>query len=218
MIAAPTIPSPPEDSTMPQVLLQPGQLRRLIRNRKRSGAYRWDEVWDGVYVVSPDPDNQHQGLAGDLYMVLKLALMGDPGVRIYPSINISDREDRWRKNFRCPDAAVFLPGNPAQDRESHWLGGPDFAVEILSRGDRARRKLPFYAGFNVREVLLIDRFPWKLELHRRLDGQFVLVGTSTLADPEPLPSEVLPLSLRLVPDEPRPTVEVTRRDGARWTI
>lgn len=203
---------------MPQVLLSRGQLKRIIRRRKETGAYRWDEVWDGVYIVSPDPDNQHQGIAGDLYMTLKLALFGPPGLLVYPSINISDRGDRWRKNFRCPDASVFLPGNPAEDRGSHWLGGPDFAVEVISKGDHARRKLPFYARVNVREVLIIDRFPWKLELHRRLDDQFVLVGTSSLADPGPIPSDVLPLSFRLIPGEPRPMIEVTRRDGARWTI
>ncbi|QDV38032.1 Uma2 family endonuclease [Tautonia plasticadhaerens] len=203
---------------MPQVLLSRGQLRRIIRRRKESGASRWDEVWDGVYVVSPDPDIEHQGLAGHLLLALHLSIGNEAGLRIFPNVNISDREDRWRKNFRCPDVSVFLPGNTAEDRGSHWLGGPDFAVEIISRGDRARRKLPFYAKVNVREVLIIDRFPWKLELHRRLDDQFLMVGTSSLADPGPFPSDVLPLSFRLIPGEPRPMIEVTRRDGARWTI
>lgn len=203
---------------MPDVKVSRDQLRRIIRRRKESGAYRWDEVWDGVYVVSPDPDIQHQGLAGEFYHVLRLALALDPDALIYPSINISDRADRWRKNFRCPDASVFLPGNPAEDRGAFWLGGPDFAVEILSRGDRARRKLPFYAKVGVNEILLVDRRPWKLELHRRIESTFQLSGTSTLDDPEPLPSNVLPLSFRLLPGDPRPLVEVTRNDGARWTI
>ncbi|MEW4566396.1 Uma2 family endonuclease [Tautonia sp. JC769] len=203
---------------MPNVLLSREQLRRIIRRRKESGAYRWDEVWDGVYVVSPDPDIQHQGLAGEFYHVFRLALVGDPEALIYPSINISDRPDRWRKNFRCPDAAVFLPGNPAENRGAYWLGGPDFLVEILSPGDRARRKLPFYANVGVREVLIVDRNPWRLELHRRLEDRFLLAGTSSPDDPEPIASAVLPLRFRLVPGEPRPTIEVVRLDGARWSV
>lgn len=203
---------------MPDVKISRDQLRRIIRRRKESGAYRWDEVWDGVYVVSPDPDMQHQGFAGRLLYVLMLALGHIEDISIYPNINISDRADHWRKNFRCPDASVFLPGNPAEDRGAFCLGGPDFAVEILSRGDRARRKLPFYAKVGVNEVLLVDRRPWKLELHRRIDDAFRLSGTSTLDDPGPLPSTVLPLSFRLIPGELRPLVEVTRNDGARWTI
>jgi Uma2 family endonuclease len=137
---------------------------------------------------------------------------------IYPSINISDRPDRWRKNFRCPDAAVFLPGNPAENRGAYWLGGPDFLIEILSPGDRARRKLPFYAKVGVREALIVDRNPWRLELHRRLDDRFLLAGTSSPSDPEPIPSNVLPLSFRLVPGDPRPSIEVLRHDGARWFV
>ena len=62
-------------------------------------------------------------------------------IRIFPGCNVSDRPKRWKKNYRCPDVAVFLPGNPAEDRETHWFGGPDFAVEILSPYDRSREKL-----------------------------------------------------------------------------
>ena len=201
---------------MPAVILPRDHLKRIIRQRKKTGAYRWDEVWDGVYFVSPLPNNEHQGLSGDLYHVLCNALNDRAGVSVLPPVNVSDREENWQKNFRCPDVSVFLPGNPAQDRESHWLGGPDFAVEILSPGDRARLKLPFYAKVGVREVLLIDRRPWRLELHRRQGNDFDLVGTSTPNGSEPLASEVLGLTFRLIAGSPRPTIEIERGDGATW--
>jgi len=51
------------------------------------------------------------------------------------------------------------------------VGGPDFAVEILNPGDRTPEKLPFYASVNVRELLVVDRDPWSLELFRLCDGQ-----------------------------------------------
>ena len=40
------------------------------------------------------------------------AMGGPEEVRFFAGTNVSDREDDWRKNFRCPDVAVFLPGNP----------------------------------------------------------------------------------------------------------
>ena len=202
---------------MPTVILPRDQLKRIIRRRRKSGASRWDEVWDGVYFVSPDPNIEHQGLGFLLLRALDLALQGIDGVQIYPSVNISDREENWQKNYRCPDASVFLPGNTAQNRDTYWLGGPDFAVEILSPGDRARLKLPFYAKVGVREVLLIDRRPWRLELHRRQGNDFDLVGTSTPNGSEPLASEALGLTFRLIAGSPRPTIEIQGGDGETWT-
>ena len=201
---------------MPRVILPRDHLDRIIRRRRTTGAARWDEVWDGVYFVAPLPNIEHQGLSGDLYYTLRNALSGWDGVSVFPSLNVSDREENWQKNYRCPDASIFLPGNPAQDRDTHWLGGPDFAVEILSPGDRARLKLPFYAGVGVREVLLIDRRPWRLELHRRQGDDFHLVGTSSPEASEPLASAALALTFRMIAGSPRPTIEIERADGATW--
>ena len=78
----------------------------------------------------------------------------------FPGCNVSDQPERWKRNYRCPDVAVFLPGNPAEDRGTHWYGGPDFAAEVHSRFDRSRKKFGFYAKVGVRELLLVDRHPW----------------------------------------------------------
>ncbi len=98
------------------------------------------------------------------------------------------RPSDWTKNYRCPDVLVFLPGNPAEDRGTHWLGGPDFAVEIMSRGDRSRKKLDFYAKVGVRELLLIDRRPWKLELYRRHDDRLELAALLEPGSPQSITS------------------------------
>ena len=86
--------------------------------------------------------------------------------KVFAGCNVSDQPKRWKRNYRCPDVAVFLPGNPAEDRKTHWFGGPDFAVEIISRFDRSREKFGFYKSVGVRELLLVDRHPWALELYR----------------------------------------------------
>jgi Uma2 family endonuclease len=191
------------------VSLEPGELKRLIRRRRRAGSDRWDEVWDGVYVMPPLADNEHQRLGLEFAIDLRNVLGPDEGTQIFAGCNVSDQPKRWRRNYRCPDVAVFLAGNPAEDRGSHWFGGPDFAVEIISRFDRSREKFSFYARVGVRELLLVDRHPWQLEFYRRIEDRWVLVGESALdSDAGPLRSEVLPVTFRLVSGRRRPRIEV----------
>src|SRR5436305_9087721 len=114
------------------------QERTLIRERRRSGADRFDEVWDGVYIMSPLADNEHQRVSTLLASSFIQAFLGRSEVQVFAGLNVSDRREKWKKNFRCPDVGVFLPGNPAEDRGTHWYGGPDFVVEVVSTYDRSR--------------------------------------------------------------------------------
>ena len=102
---------------------------------------------------------------------------------------------------------------------THWYGGPDFAVEVISPYDRSRKKLDFYAKVGVRELLLVDRKPWSLELYRLTDGELKLVGEITPDPPRRLTSDVLLRSPpRPLPADPRPTIEPTPADDApTWT-
>ena len=136
-----------------------------------------------------------------------------------PGANITDLEEGWTHNYRCPDVVVFLKEGRAIDRGTHFLGGPDFAVEIVSEFDRSREKLPFYARVGVRELLLVDRDPWVLELFRLQEDRLMPVGRSTLESPDVLASTVLPLSFGLVPGEARPKIALAHEDGiARWVL
>jgi Uma2 family endonuclease len=203
---------------MPTMILPKSDFKRILRERRISGGDRYDEVWNGVYVMSPIADNEHQKLGFELAMGFNLSLADCKiASQVFPGCNVSDRDDDWTKNYRCPDVAVFLPGNPAQDRGSHWLGGPDFAVEIVSRGDRSRKKFEFYAKVGVHELLIVNRRPWRLELYHRTANDWTLVGQSTPEVQNSLASRVLPLTLRLVPDLPRPKIELIRvPDGKIW--
>lgn len=204
---------------MKMVVLDPAERKRIIQERQRTGADRYDEVWNGVYVMSPLADNQHQRLAYGLAKAIDQAIGDRLRAEVFTGTNVSDRKDNWKKNYRCPDFVIFLNGNPAKDLETHWLGGPDFAVEILSPRDRSRKKLPFYAKVGVHELLLIDRKPWTLELYRSREETPVLVGKSAPETSDVLTSEVLPLTFRLLPGDPRPQVELTRAGGdQRWLI
>ncbi len=205
---------------MALVSLEPSELKRLIRQRRRTGGDRYDEVWDGVYVMAPLADNEHQSLGLKLAIGFTNALEPVPTMQIFPGCNVSDQPERWKRNYRCPDVAIFLPGNPAEDRKSHWFGGPDFAVEIISRFDRSRKKVGFYKSVGVRELLLVDRHPWALELYRADIADWILVGRADLQNStDAITSDLLGLTFRLVPGTPRPEIEVTRKQtGGKWLV
>jgi hypothetical protein len=132
---------------MATVIIDPAELRRLIRERRECGGDRYDEVWDGVYVMSPLADNQHQQLATKFAGAIDQAMGDREEVQVFAGTNVSDRDQRWKRNFRCPDVAVFLPGNPAQDRGSHWFGGPispsrsSVLTIVLARSSPSTRRL-----------------------------------------------------------------------------
>ncbi len=169
--------------------------------------------------MSPLANDEHQELVQGFAFVFQVAVVW-PGLGMArPGVNVSDRVEDWKSNYRIPDVAVFLNDTTARNCDTHWCGGPDFVVEILSEGDRAREKLDFYARNNVRELLIVDRHPWALELYRLRDGQLIPFGVAHPESPTTLASAVLPLSFRLVPGVKRPRIEVTHADGVqRWEI
>jgi Uma2 family endonuclease len=209
----------PDRLVVAMMITDPVLVRRLKARRERSPSAPRDEVWDGVYVMSPGANFEHQVFVGRLTAAFTTVvdLMG--GGNVLPGVNVSDRVEDWKANYREPDVAVYLPGNPAIVRKAYVCGGPDFAVEILNEGDLARRKLDFYAKVNTRELLLLDRYPWTLELYRLVGDRLDLVAISTPDKPDVLTSQILPLTFRLVPGDDRPTLELARMDGGQsWRI
>jgi Uma2 family endonuclease len=192
---------------------------RFIEGRKACGSDRWDEVWEGVYIVTPLPNNEHQRIVGRIVGILD-EVVSDSGLgEVYPGVNLSGMEGDWEHDFRGPDVAVFLKTGKAVDCGTHWRGAADFLVEIISPGDRTREKIPFYDRIGVVELFLIDREPWALELYQRREGRLQLVGKSTLEKSEVLTSSSLPLSFQLMPGEARPQIEVVQVSSRlRWMI
>ncbi len=147
----------------------------------------------------PDPNVEHQLLVMRLGVAFSAAINVPAGGTVFPGLNLSDRVTDWKHNFRCPDVAVFLAGNSAQVFEAHIRGPADFLVEIVSPGDKSRDKLEFYAELGVRELLVIDRYPWSLGLYRHNGRELVLTGQAGEQQSETLASEVLPLTFQLLP-------------------
>jgi Uma2 family endonuclease len=204
---------------MTVMVLDPEIAERLKAEREASGLDRYDEVWEGVYMMAPLANNEHGDIQGRLASALRNAIGWREDVYVLGGANVSDREEGWLDNYRIPDTVVVFPGAAARNCGTHWCGGPDFVAEVTSPGDRARDKLEFYAGINVRELLVIDRKPWQLELYQLEEGGLRLVGTSSLSTPDLLRSAVVSTSFRLVPGKARPRIEVTHHDGVqRWLV
>jgi hypothetical protein len=195
-----------------------GLIDRLIAERQATGADRYDEVWDGTYVMSPIADDEHQELIGHLTSVLTTVFGWSKLADVRPGVNISDRDEGWIHEYRVPDVAVRLKDGRAIKHETHWEGGPDLVIEVVSLGDAAREKLEFYASIGVREVLILDRDPWSLELYR-LEGERLLPrGVARVGD-APVRSESLGMSFGLLAGTDRPRLALRHEStGSEWTF
>jgi Uma2 family endonuclease len=203
---------------MATLIADPEVEERLIAERRARGADRKDEVWDGVYIIMPDPNVEHQRLVMRLGVVFSEVVNPPAGGEVFPSLNLSDRAEDWKYNYRCPDVAVFLSGNTAQVFEAHICGPADFLVEIVSPNDKTRDKFDFYGRLGVRELLVIDRQPWSLELYRLSGNELVPAGRSSVSQSAVIASAVLPLSFQLFPAQPRPEIRIAEIGGVRSWI
>lgn len=202
---------------MPVMITDPVWEARIRAELDDPNVNRREEVWEGVLVVPPLANNDHQRLVLHIAYAFASVVNRDAD-SVLPGCNVSDREKDWTQNYREPGVAVYLSTNPAKDAGTHWFGGPDLAVEIVSAGEDPRQKLDFYAKVKTREVLIVDRDPWALELYQLKPGKLVLVGKSDVANSAILPSVAVPLTFQLVAGTPRPTITVTHTStGQKWT-
>lgn len=201
------------------MVFDPAAAERLLAERRRLGQDRKDEVWNGTYIMSPDPTFSHNLIAFELCSTFSQT-QKSRGAKAYPGGNVSDRAKGWEQNFRCPDVIVLFPENPAKNLDTVLVGGPDFAMEILSPHDRAREKLPFYGKIKTRECLYIDREQECVELYR-LNGELLeLVAVLTAENEMKCSSEVLRLGFCVLQEGAQTFLEVRQSGelGQVWRV
>jgi Uma2 family endonuclease len=204
---------------MTMLIKDPRLEENLIESRKRTDADRWDEVWEGVYVVSPLPNNEHQQIVSWFIEILAETIRRQELGEVFPGVNLSDQDEDWKYNYRAPDVVVFLKTGKAVDCDTYWRGPADFLVEIVSPYDATYEKISFYDKIGVVELLIVDRDPWKLELYTRIDDHLQKTGESNLENKAILQSRSASLSFQLVPGKNRPQIAVVHSpSGKTWMV
>jgi len=159
---------------MPTLILDPAphQLEELMEQRRRWGADRHDEVWEGVYHMVPGPGAPHSFLAKRLVPLLDPPAQA-AGLHLGMEFNLGQGKD----DYRVPDLGLHR-----ELRTEKWVPTAAIVVEILSPEDEAWQKLPFYAAHEVDELLFVDpaerTVAW-LALH---DGEYGRVERSAVIE------------------------------------
>jgi len=172
----------------------PAELRD---HRKRTGADRWDEMWDGVLHLAPVPNREHGDLQFGLRSWIHTHWAKPNGNRVHHEINLAT-PGGWDKNYRIPDLLLLTPDRFDIDYNTHFEGAPLVVVEIHSPGDEAYEKLPFYADLGVPEAWIIHRDTKRPENYVLRGGSYTLM--SPAADGW-VRSTVTPIELRAADDQ-----------------
>jgi len=121
----------------------------MLDERRRLGHDLLDEVWDGVLHMVPPPGTTHQSFAQDLLVYLRSRLRS--GYRIFYETGLYLSVDE--SNYRIPDLVMAAEAHVSERGVEKRA---ELVVEVLSKNDMSRDKLPFYASCNVKEVWLLD--------------------------------------------------------------
>jgi hypothetical protein len=149
------------------------ELDALMERRRVSGLDRLDEVWEGVLHMVPAPSSEHAQIAQQLAVALDGPARAAGLIPAMHEFNLGDSEH----DYRVPDGGLLHP-----DTGGVWLHTAALAVEIVSPGDEAWQKLPFYAAHEVDEVLIIDPAEHALHWLGLADGEYRPVERSDVID------------------------------------
>ena len=124
--------------------------------RKRTGADRYDEMWEGVLHMPPMPNREHQNFVWALETWLRVNWARSGRGRLFHEINVASIGG-WPKNYRVLDVLILKPDRYQIDRNEYFEGGPTVAVEVVSPGDESYDKFDFYGAIGTPEVWTIQR-------------------------------------------------------------
>ena len=80
----------------------------LLQWRARTGADRWDEMWEGVLHMPPMPNRDQQELELALATWLRSFWAKPKGNRVYHQVNLAP-PGRWPDDYRIPDLLLLEP-------------------------------------------------------------------------------------------------------------
>jgi Uma2 family endonuclease len=146
-------------------------MQELLEHRRRTGADRHDEVWEGVYHVIPAASFAHSLVAQRLGVLLDAPARA-AGLVVGTEFNLGVKGD-----FRVPDLGVHR-----SEAHGTWIATAAIVVEILSPHDETWEKLPFYAAHDVEELLIVDPQARSVSWLALRDGEYRAIERSEILD------------------------------------
>jgi Uma2 family endonuclease len=150
---------------------QPAEFEALLEHRRQLGLDRHDEMWKGVYHVTPAAGEAHWQLDDHLAELLR-PLARNAGLLSGGEFNLGEPND-----YRVPDRGLHRPVV-----RGDWRPTAALVVEILSPGDASWEKLPFYAAHDVDEVLIVDPATHSIDWFALHNGEYQPIERSGLID------------------------------------
>jgi Uma2 family endonuclease len=153
-------------------VVMPVAITELLRFRERTGADRFDEMWQGVLHMTPSPSFQHQLQASRILNFFVEVWCPRTGRSAVMQVNVSTAE-RWDQDYRIPDVSVMGPER--LPRGEAMFVHPNVVFEIRSPGDETYEKLGFYAAVGVDAVVIVERDTKAMQVFALSSGDFVLL-------------------------------------------
>jgi Uma2 family endonuclease len=156
-------------------VVMPVAIPGVLRFRERTGADRFDEMWEGVLHMPPSPSFHHQSHASRIVNFFVEVWGPRTGGAAVMQINVSTAE-RWDQDYRIPDVSVMLPERVPQGEV--MFVRPNVVFEVRSPGDETYDKLAFYAAVGVEAVVVVERDTKAVQVFALSGGNLVLVPPS----------------------------------------
>jgi Uma2 family endonuclease len=151
----------------------PVELQDLLDRRRRAGADRLDEVWEGVYHIVPAPTGEHAVIAQQLAELLGPLARAAALIPTMHEFNLGES----KHDFRVPDGGLHR-----RRPRGTWQPTAALVVEIASPGDETWQKLPFYAKHGVEEIVIVEPAERTVAWLALREGGYQPVSRSSLMD------------------------------------
>jgi Uma2 family endonuclease len=136
--------------------------------------------------MSPAPIPDHQDIAGNIYVILKMYQREHGGKTYFSPIDVYLP---GRVKAIQPDVLWLAPGSQCVQTDTNLRGAPELIVEVLSPSTAQYDKtvkFNLYQSAGVREYWMADPRDRLIEVHQLVDRIFVRVGAFAEAFTSPL--------------------------------
>ena len=148
---------------------RPPELEAVLERRRQLGQDLYDEVWEGVYHMSPAPHPSHGATLGEIVAALRAPAQA-AGLRDLGPFNLGTSDD-----YRVPDYGYVTVVPP-----DTFVASAPIVVEVVSPDDETFDKFAFYARHGIDEIFVAEPLHRRVRIYARRGDRYDEVDTSPL--------------------------------------